>query len=148
MKLAYEMEYMNPVYEKSTIELVPYSSIYQEQYKKIYNECYHEMREALEIEPYDFIQDDSFFETGMDKVYILFDKEDIIGSVALKDSEIDDLIVNRKYQGLGYGRQILLWALEHINAEKVILHVADWNEKAVRLYKNNGFQITNTIVIG
>lgn len=35
---------------------------------KMYNECYHEMREALDIEPYDFIQDDSFFQEGTDKI--------------------------------------------------------------------------------
>ena len=35
---------------------------------KMYNECYHEMREALDIEPYDFIQDDSFFQEGTYKI--------------------------------------------------------------------------------
>lgn len=28
----------------------------------MYNECYHEMREALNIQPYDFMKDDSSFE--------------------------------------------------------------------------------------
>ena len=99
------------------------------------------MREVLRIEPFDFIQDDSFFEEGMDKVFLLWEKGEIIGSVALNGSEIDDLIVDRKYQGCGYGRQILLWALEHIHKEKVVLHVAGWNEKAVRLYKKQGSRL-------
>lgn len=148
MRLAYEMEYIHPVDKKTSIEMILYSSQYQQEYKRIYNECYHEMREVLEIQPYDFIQDDSFFETGMDVVYLLLDKEEIIGSVALKNDEIDDLIVNPKYQGLGYGRKILLWALAHMHTERVILHVAGWNEKAVSLYKKTGFEITNTLVIG
>ena len=105
------------------------------------------MREALNIKPYDFIQEDSFFETGMDRVYLLLNGDEIIGSVALKDEEIDDLIVNPKYQGLGYGKQILLWALEHMPSGKVILHVAKWNQKAVCLYKKMGFEITKTSVI-
>ena len=147
MKHAFEMEYMYPVDEKTSIEMMPYLSKYQDEYRQIYNACYHEMREALQIEPFDYIQDDSFFDEGMEDVYILVDSDEIIGSVALKGGEIDDLIVNPKFQGRGYGRKILLWALENIHSAKVILHVAEWNEKAVRLYKNAGFEIVKTIDI-
>ena len=148
MKLAYEMKYTNPVTEHSTVTLVPYSAGYQETYKKVYNACYYEMREALDIKPYDFIQDDSFFAEGMDAVYILLDEDRLIGSVALKGEELDDLIVAPEYQGQGYGKQILLWALEHMQGEQILLHVAEWNQRAIRLYKKYGFEITETINIG
>ena len=147
MFLVYEMEYLHPVSDKTSIQMIPFSSKYQEEYKRIYNQCYHEMRQSLKIEPFDFIQDNSFFESGMDKVFLLLCNEEIIGSVALKDNEIDDLIVNVKYQSQGYGRQILLWALENIKSEKIILHVAEWNKKAIGLYRKNGFEIVNTISI-
>ncbi|MBR4760901.1 MAG: GNAT family N-acetyltransferase [Lachnospiraceae bacterium] len=147
MQFAHEMQYKNPTDQQSSIEMTPYSPVFQEKYKTIYNECYHEMRKALGIEPFDFIQDDSFFETGMDCVYLLLQKDEIIGSVAIKDEEIDDLIVNPNYQGQGYGRNILLWALSHIDSKRVILHVADWNKKAIRLYEKNGFVITDTFEI-
>ena len=147
MFLVYEMEYLHPVNDKTSIQMIPFSSKYQEEYKRIYNQCYHEMRQSLKIEPVDFIQDNSFFESGMDKVFLLLCNEEIIGSVALKDNEIDDLIVNVKYQSQGYGKQILLWALENIKKEKIILHVAEWNKKAIELYRKNGFEIVNTISI-
>ena len=147
MRLAYEMEYQYPTDQPSSIEMTQYSHAYQEQYKAIYNECYHEMREALGIEPFDFIQDDSFFETGTDCIYLLLQGEEIIGSVALKGDKIDDLIVSLKYQGQGYGRKILLWALSHINSERIILHVAKWNQKAIDLYRKNGFVITSSFEI-
>lgn len=145
---AFEMTYTSPVTEKSAVTLVPYSNDYQEQYKKLYNACYHEMREALGIRPFDFIQDDSFFNEGMEQVYILTDGGDLIGSVALKGNEIDDLLVATTHQGQGIGRQILLWALENIGAEKIILHVAEWNQKAINLYKKTGFEVTETFEIG
>lgn len=145
MRIAYKMEYLHPTDERTDIVLVKYSSEYKEEYKRIYNECYHEMRAALDIKPYDFIQDDTFFEEGMDNVYLLLNGSEIIGSVALKNDEIDDLIVSGKYQGLGYGKKLLLWALDNIQAEKVVLHVADWNKKAINLYKKSGFIITETI---
>ena len=147
MRLAYEMTYLHPVTETVNIGLTEYKPQYREQYKKMYNTCYHEMREALGIKPYDFIQDDSFFDEGMENVYLLLKDEEIIGSVALKGEEIDDLIVNPDYQGQGYGRQLLLWALQNIGTEKIVLHVAAWNEKAVKLYKGCGFEITKTIKI-
>lgn len=146
-KLAHEMQLVKPVQAKSTYSLVPYSPNYQEEYKKMYNLCYHEMREALHIVPYDFIQDDSFFESGMDSVYIYVEDGILIGSVALKGNEIDDLIVSPGYQGQGIGREILLWAVEHISEEPVILHVADWNKRAIRLYESLGFEIINTFGI-
>ena len=70
-----------------------YREEYQEEYKRIYNQCYHEMRKELDIKPFDFIQDESFFESGMDKVFLLLCDGKIIGSVALKGDEIDDLIL-------------------------------------------------------
>ena len=106
MKYAFEMEYVHPVDEKSSVSLVPYSPEYREQYKKIY------------------------------------------GSVTLLDDELDDLIVNPEYQGKGYGKQILLWALENINLDRIVLHVAEWNQRAINLYKKTGFEVTETIEIG
>ena len=147
MKQAYEMTYTHKTDERTSVRLIPYDSIYQDQYWKLYNSCYHEMREALGIRPYDFIQDDSFFEHGMEDVYILVENDELIGSVALKGNEIDDLLVKKTYQGQGYGRQILLWALENIGCGNIILHVAEWNARAVRLYKSVGFEITKTIEI-
>lgn len=147
MKQAYEMTYTHKTDERTSVRLIPYDSIYQDQYRKLYNSCYHEMREALGIRPYDFIQDDSFFDEGMDKVYILVEDGELIGSVALKGNEIDDLLVAIKHQGKGYGKQILLWALGKINSDNIILHVAEWNARAVRLYKSVGFEVTKTIEI-
>ncbi len=143
VRISYEMKYLNTVTECSAVSLVQYSSKYKDKYKKLYNDCYHEMRKALELEPIDYIQDESFFESGMENVYLLLNRDEIIGSVALKGTEIDDLLVDKRYQGNGYGRQLLLWALEHISTNQPILHVISWNDRAVRLYKSTGFEITN-----
>lgn len=147
MRLAYEMTYTRKTDERTSLRLLPYASLYRDDYRKLYNECYHEMREALGIKPFDFIQDDSFFGQGMENVYLLIEDGELIGSVALKGNEIDDLLVKKEYQGRGYGRQILIWALENINSSNIILHVAEWNERAVSLYKSVGFEITKTIEI-
>ena len=147
MKQAFEMTYTHKTAERTTVSLMPYCSAFRAEYRKLYNECYHEMREALDIKPYDFIQDDSFFDCGMEDVYLLIEDDELIGSVALKGNEIDDLLFDKKFQGQGYGRKILLWALENIKSDNVILHVAEWNERAVNLYKSVGFEVTKTMEI-
>ena len=147
MRLAYEMAYKHPADEKPDIEMIPYTAEYQNEYKTLYNKCFHEMREALDIRPYDFIQDDSYFDSGMDVVYMLVEEGVLIGAVSLEDNEVNNLFVNPLYQGFGYGRKILLWALENIHTERIILHVSSWNEKAVRLYRSVGFDITKTIIV-
>lgn len=76
----------------------------------------------------------------------MVDNSEIIGSVACYGNEIDDLIVNKNYQHMGYGRQLLLWAIQTIrnrSKEPITLHVAEWNKNALMLYQKVGFEITN-----
>lgn len=80
-------------------------------------------------------------------MYLLVESGDLVGSVALKGGEIDDLLVDRSHQGRGYGRQILLWALENVQGGTATLHVAEWNKRAIELYKSVGFEVTETIEI-
>lgn len=148
MKLAYKMEYTHPVRETTDIKMIPYTADFQQRYKTLYNDCYRRMRTELDIRPYDYIQDDSFFAEGMDNVWLLVEGGELIGSVALKGEEIDDLLVDCRFQGRGYGRKILLWALQNRPYEHAVLHVAAWNKRAMHLYETTGFTVTETIVIG
>ena len=113
---------------------------------KIYNACFYEMRKSLDIEPYNFLSDYKQIGEKCKDIFLLVNGKEIIGSVACYGSEIDDLIVNKKYQNKGYGKQLLLWGINHIRQisnEPILLHVAKWNEKALRLYEKVGFDITN-----
>ncbi len=128
------------------LKLIKYTDSYKAEYTRIYNECYHEMRESLDIKPYDYIQSDSFFGHGMDDTYLLIDDDGgLIGGVAIKGNEIDDLFVIIEFQGRNYGREILLWALTRIEVTNITLHVAAWNTKAISLYEKLGFRIVERI---
>lgn len=145
--LAYEMQFNREIIEPDNIQCIAFENSYFEEYMKIYNECFFEMRKALDIKPYDFLSDYEQIVSKVQDIYLLLNENEIIGSVACYGNEIDDLIVNKKYQNKGYGRQLLLWGMHHIrryNNEPIILHVADWNQNALRLYENIGFKITNT----
>ena len=140
--IAYEMEYIGGKVQ-SDIELITFREEYFEEYKNIYNECFYDMRKTLDIKPYYFYSSIEELRDKKERIFILKENNELIGSVAILDNEIDDLIVNKKYQGKGYGKKLLLYAInkmQNLKVEKITLHVAKWNEKAVKLYENSGFK--------
>lgn len=145
--IAYEMKYEKTFLEQSGIACIPFEDRYYEQYKRIYNECFYDMRKALEIEPYNFLNSYEQIAEKVKDIYLFLKEGEIIGSVACYGNEIDDLIVNKTFQKNGYGKQLLLWAMQQIrrkNNEPITLHVAEWNQNALRLYKNVGFEVISS----
>lgn len=146
----YEMEYRGKAAATPDISLFRFNEEYYPQYEKIYNECFRDMRKALDIKPYDFYSDIEQLREKAGNIYLLLDDNTIIGSVGCFGKEIDDLIVNSTYQGRGYGKKLLLWAINHIRSyteKPITLTVAQWNRRAVQLYESAGFVITRTETI-
>lgn len=144
--IAYKMKYVNNNVKKSDIVCVPFKVDFFQEYMRIYNECFYEMRKALDIQPYIFLNDYKQIAEKVKDIYLLTNQGEIIGSVACYDNEIDDLIVNKKFQHKGYGKQLILWGIQHIrekNNEPITLHVAKWNNDAFNLYKKVGFEIAS-----
>ena len=144
--MVYEMKYVKDDIGENSISCIPFEQKYFQQYMKIYNACFYDMRKSLDIKPFNFLSDYKQIGEKSKDIFLLISGEEIIGSVACYGNEIDDLIVNKKFQSNGYGKQILLWGMNHIcqiSNEPILLHVAKWNEKALRLYEKVGFDITS-----
>lgn len=63
---------------------------------------------------------------------------------ALEVEPINFYYDEKSFQGQGIGQKLLLWGMNHIKEqgyEEIILHVAEWNQNAVKLYLKNGFSI-------
>ena len=149
--IVYKMECSGHIIECSNINCVKFEEKYFEDYKRIYNECYYDMRKALDRKPYNFLSDYKQIANQKNDIYLLIECNQIIGSVACYGNEVDDLIVNKEYQRRGYGKKLLLWAMNSIrknNNDPITLHVAKWNDNAVKLYQTVGFVITDTQTIG
>lgn len=147
--LAYEMEYKGEMVN-SDIELSAFRDDYFEEYKNVYNKCFYDMRKFLDVQPYCFYSSIDELGDKKEKIFILKENDELIGSVAIVDDEIDDLIVNPKYQGKGYGKKLLFYAINKmqvLKVEKITLHVAKWNEKALKLYESIGFKCVKTMKI-
>ena len=54
--IAHEMKYDYMAVEQSTVSCIPFEERYFEQYRCVYNECFYDMRKALEIEPYNYLK--------------------------------------------------------------------------------------------
>ena len=147
--IAYEMKYAGGE-APSELAMIPFDEQYAREYMQIYNECFFEMRRALEVKPYHYYQSEEQLAERKDDIFLYMQDGEIIGSFVLCDKEIDDLIVNPKYQGQGYGKKLLHTALAMMQEKKVtpiILHVAAWNERALHLYETNGFESTLAIKV-
>ena len=142
--LAFEMLYNKALKYHNDIICVPFQKEYWNEYMKIYNECFYKMRKALEVEPINFYYDYSQIKDKINDIFLFLQNGVIIGAVSCYENEIDDLIVEQSFQGQGIGQKLLLWGMNHIKEqgyEEIILHVAEWNQNAVKLYLKNGFCI-------
>lgn len=144
--IAYEMKYIKDFIAKTEVSCIPFEEKYFQEYMRIYNDCFYEMRKALDIKPYHFLHSYEQIAEKTKDIHLLVEQEEIIGSVACYGNEIDDLIVNPKYQHKGHGKQLLLWGMRLIrqrNREPITLHVAEWNQDALKMYENVGFEVTS-----
>lgn len=142
--IAYEMTYSGEKPEPPDIACVPFEESMWEKYMSMYNECFREMREALEIEPYDFYSDISQIKGGEKEIFVFYYDGRLAGSVSCVGNELDDLTVSKELQGRGFGRKLLRFGMAKILGRgytEVVLHVAEYNTAAVGMYLDEGFII-------
>ncbi len=121
---------------------------YREQYKEAYNAAFRPMREALGIRPYDWFSEGGAEVKYNPDVFLLIIDGELAGSVACYGDEIDDLFVSDSFRNKGYGRKLLVWAMNYLFSRgyrEVWLNVAEWNEHAVQMYLNAGFVIVRKV---
>ncbi len=143
--IAYEMSFKGNITYSGELSCIPFREKYWAEYMQIYNECFYEMRKALEIEPINFYSDYSQMKDKASNTYLHLQNGIIAGAVSCYGNELDDLIVNKQLQRHGLGQQLLLWGMNRIKKQgydEIILHAAEWNKTAVKLYLKNGFVIT------
>lgn len=142
--IAYEMSYKKEVVFNDEVFCIPFHKKYWNEYKQKYNDCFCEMRKVLEVEPINFYSSYSQMIDKAGNTYLCLKNGVIAGAVSCYGNEIDDLFVAKAFQRQGFGRKLLLWGINHIKKQGydgITLHVAEWNQNAVRLYLDTGFTI-------
>lgn len=81
--------------------------------------------------------------------YVIEDENNGVGwfsylDISSTEREIGILVIKKEYLHCGYGAKTLLWFIEKCkeeNVEKIILNVNQSNTRAIKFYKNFGFEI-------
>ena len=142
--IAYKMLFDKTFIYYDNIICIPFQEEYWNEYMKMYNECFYKIRKELEVEPINVYSDYSQIKDKINNIFLYLQNGVIGGAVSCYGNELDDLVVEKSFQGQGLGQKLLLWGMNHIKGHgynEVILHVAKGNERAVKLYLKNGFCI-------
>lgn len=142
----YEMEYRGGAAE-SDLSPATFDEKYYERYKNLIDDCFYEMRKALNLRPYEkhslALNDLGELIKQRGNIFLLLDGDEIVGSVSCFE-KIEDVAVNLKYQRQGYGRKLMKFALSYMQKRgdfPIKLTVTKWNKNAIALYKSLGFEI-------
>lgn len=135
----------------SDLKFVLYQDKYFEQYAEGMRTSFYEMRKTNDFEPYlccelskekreEFIK-------NKDHIYLLMEKEKLIASISVLENGFIDLVfVVLEYQGKGYGKLVLQFAINkalNLN-NSILLNVVEENTKACNLYFSLGFNTVQT----
>ncbi|MBR5284768.1 MAG: GNAT family N-acetyltransferase [Clostridia bacterium] len=146
--IAHKLEYHGPELS-SELTLRTYQADDYMTYYDCYNSAFRPMRVALGLTPECCPNSDELLNIK-DDIFILEQNGCLIGSVTVMDGEIDGLIVREHFRHQGIGQSLLHFAITEIQKRKhspITLHVAEWNQTALRLYLNNNFIITESEII-
>ena len=142
--IAYEMSFTKEIKYSDETLCIPFQQKYWNEYMRKYNECFYEMCKVLGVEPINFYSSYSQMIDKASSTYLYLKNEIIEGAVSCYGNEIDDLFVDKAFQRQGLGRKLLLWGIHHKKQQgynEILLHVAKWNQNAVKLYLKTGFTI-------
>ena len=146
----YEMEYKG-VMPKFVLSLVPFEEKYYKQYTNLVDDCFYEMRKALNIRPYG----KHSYSLGepielKENTFLLLDDGEIVGAVTCSGTDIRTVAVNPNHQRKGHGRKLTEFAINYMQNRgdtTIKLTVTKWNKNAIALYKSLGFVITKELSV-
>lgn len=145
--IAHTMQYVGGEMPFPSMALRNYLDYDYIAYSEIYNDCFADMRCALDLYPIGCCDTREALLNKSENIFILEIDNRLAGSIAIYHSEIDDLIVAKRCQRKGYGQGLLRFAvarMQSMGTSPIMLHVADWNRGAIELYTKNGFRIVKT----
>lgn len=155
-KLGYEkwyveldLHYHGSEQPKSDLKFVLYEDKYFDQYAEGLRTSFYELRKTNDFQPYLCceLNEEKRKEILDNKgnLFLLLDNEKLIASIGVyNNGSIDDLFVLPSYQGKGYGKKIVQFAINKAiksGSNCISLVAIDWNTRALNLYQSLGFNI-------
>ena len=158
-KLGYEKWYVELVLyyhgseqPKSSLNFIQYEDKYFEQYEEGLRTSFYELRKSNDFQPYlccEFNKEKrKEFLDNKENLFLLLINEKLIASVIVyNNGSIGDMFVLPSYQGKGYGKKSMQFAINKAmgyGSNCISLSAIEWNTRAVNLYQSLGFDIEQT----
>lgn len=149
----YKLKYISGKYREPELDVKKYEDEYYIQEISLESEAFSKLREENDITPHNWYlsaSKDTLENHRIERLihkdnfYLFFKEREMIGAAIVTNAEIPLFFVNIKYQGGGYGRKILEFAVNRAleqDLNGVYLEVLASNEKALQLYTSTGFEI-------
>ncbi len=148
------MGYDGPNLPGIGLDVIPYCEDLFDDYVRLTNEGFLELRQVNDIHPYecypagfDAAAERKELQGSADSIYFFQHNGDIVGMVTLGSNYIDNLVVDKRHQRKGYGRQIMQFSINRLRergVQRVVLGVVDTNTEARRLYESMDFTLVET----
>jgi ribosomal protein S18 acetylase RimI-like enzyme len=127
------------------LEFVAYEDKYFDQYVKVVQEAYYEIHKSNDLKPYLATAESvgKYQLNNKEQVYLALENDRIIASVTIGEGTIDNLMVPSEYQGQGYGRKALQFAMNKLfdqGFEEIRICYMEGNDSAEKLYESLGFR--------
>ena len=150
----HSMRYDGPDFGPSTLKPIPYEDNMFEDFVRLTNDGFRELRRQSNIEPADCYppgfeeeQERKDKLDDKDNIFLFYEGGKAIGYTQLGPDYIDTITVDESYRGRGLGRKITelsVTLLRQRGVTTVSLGVLDVNTVARNLYESLGFQFVET----
>ncbi|WP_244834118.1 hypothetical protein [Clostridium sp. BJN0001] len=70
--IAYEMQFSSKTVQEADIKLESFSDDFYLEYEKTYNQCFFDMRKALNVKPYNFYSAIEQLDNKKQNIYVYF----------------------------------------------------------------------------
>ena len=97
--IAYKMLFDKTFIYYDNIICIPFQEEYWNEYMKMYNECFYKIRKELEVEPINVYSDYSQIKDKINNIFLYLQNGVIGGAVSCYGNELDDLVVEKSFQG-------------------------------------------------
>ncbi|WP_430791486.1 GNAT family N-acetyltransferase [Virgibacillus flavescens] len=141
-----ELIFRGEPFRNSDLDFHQYEDMYYEQYRTIKNECYYEIQRSNDLKPYELSysnEERKGLLNNSGNTYLVLNKDEVVASVTIGVGEIDNLMVSPGYQGNGYGKKCLQFAINKMldnGYEEIRICYMEGNDSAEKLYYSLGFK--------
>ncbi len=151
------LSYDGPNFSETTLQPVPYTDAMFEDYVRLTNDGFRELRRQSNVEPadtfpvgYDEEEERQSTLDARDNIFFFYEDGKAIGYTQLNSDSIETITVEESCRGRGLGRKITKFSVNHLRQRgvaTVFLSVLDVNKSACRLYESMGFEFVETIEV-